>query len=432
MEESFNLKVEYTPRIRGEVTAPSSKSYTQRALIIGGMDGDTEIINPLRSDDTMNAVSVIRALGAEVEDRDGSFPVKGFNGKPRPVCGVINVGENGTLLRFVLAILSLGEGEFKVDGEKSLKARPNRSIVNALKSLGVEIEGTGGSHLVPVRIKGKGNIRGGEVVIDGRTTSQAVSALLAVAPLASGDVVLRIQNELVSSPYVDITLDVLKRAGIRVERDGYRCFSVKSGQRFGPVGRITVHGDYSSAAFLMAAAVLTESDVTIKDLADDCQGDKKIVDILEAMGAEIKRGEDCLMIKGPFDLRGIDVDCADTPDLVPVLTVLGCFAGGSMRIYNVSHLLYKESNRLAQPAGELKKLGAKIVSSEGGLVIEGSRLNPGEVFSWGDHRVAMALAVAGLRIKGGLTIGNAECINKSYPGFIGDMKGLNAKMEVRG
>ncbi len=426
MEKPFDLVVKPGIGLSGTVCAPPSKSYTQRAVIIGSMDGRCRIYNPLRSDDTMNAVAVSRALGAEIKDGGSFLDVRGYNGKPRPSGGPVNVGENGTLLRFSLAVLSLSEGEVTVEGEKSLRKRPNTSIVQALQSLGVRIEGEGPSHTVPVRIHGKGGFKGGEVLIDGRTTSQAVSALLAIAPFAEDDVVVNITGGLVSKPYVDITLDVLGWAGIKVENDSYRRFTVKSGQEFRMKPEVAVHGDYSSAAFLMAAAVLTSSDVVIEDLVPDSQGDMKIIDMLEAMGARIERGESSLRIRGPFELHGRDFDLSGTPDLAPVLTVLGCFASGRTRIHNASHLLYKESNRLAQPAGELRKLGAGITETADGLVIENSSLSSGEVFSWGDHRVAMALAVAGLRIKGGLKVKNAECISKSYPGFIKDMRRLKA------
>jgi 3-phosphoshikimate 1-carboxyvinyltransferase len=430
MEKPFDLIVEESPEIAGEVAAPPSKSYTQRAVIISALDSKCDIFNPLRSDDTMNAVSVFRLLGADIKDNGEFFSVSGVNGKPSPRCPVVNVGENGTLLRFTLAALSLASGELIVDGEKSLRKRPNSAIVNALRMLGVEIEGSGGAHTVPVRIKGSGGLRGGEVEIDGRTTSQAVSALLAVSPFANGDVVLKIKGELVSKPYVDITIDVLEWAGIKVINENYRKFTIAGGQKSRMKPEVSINGDYSSAAFLMASAVLTKSDVVIKGLAVDCQGDIRIIEILKNMGAEIKRDENSVSIKGPCELKGGEFDLSGTPDLAPVLTVLGCFAEGKTRIYNASHLLYKESNRLAQPAGELEKLGAKIALTGDGLVIEHSKLSSGEVFSWGDHRVAMSLAAAGLAVEGGLSIKNAECIGKSYPGFINDMKSLSARLSV--
>lgn len=393
---------------------------------MSAMDGGCVISNPLRSDDTMNAVKVLRALGADIRESGDSLEVSGVEGRPVPRGGVINVGENGTLLRFVLALISLAEGDVVVQGEKSLLTRPNTAIVEALCSLGVEIEGTGESHNVPVRIRGSGGFRGGEVSIDGRTTSQAVSAVLAAAPFAGRDVVINIRNGLVSKPYVDITIDVLGWAGIKVENEDYRILRVKSGQNFRMKPEVRINGDYSSAAFIMAAAVLTESDVEIDGLYPDCQGDMKITGFLESMGARIEREKARVRIRGPFELSGGEFDCSDTPDLAPVLTVLGCFAAGETRIFNASHLPYKESNRLAQPAGELRKLGAKITASGDGLRIKRSELSSGEVFSSGDHRVAMSLAVAGLGTGAGLTVKNAECAAKSYPGFVDDMKKLKA------
>jgi 3-phosphoshikimate 1-carboxyvinyltransferase len=430
MEKAFDLEVEESPGFGGESAAPPSKSYTQRALIISAMDGDCAVLNPLRSDDTMNAARVLGSLGARIEDRGDSFFVRGFNGKPSPREGVINAGENGTLLRFTLGILSLSDGETVVEGEKSLRRRPNSAIVFALRSLGVQIEGEGDAHRVPVKIKGTGVLKGGEAVIDGTTTSQAVSSILAAAPFAEDDVTIRVEGELVSKPYVDITIDVLGWAGVSVENENYRVFRVRSGQDFRMRPEVRINGDYSSAAFLMASAAVAGSTVSVAGLAPDCQGDMKIIEILERMGAKITRSGSSVTVDGCSGLSGGEFDCSDIPDLAPVLAVLGCFAKGKTRIYNAPHLLYKESNRLAQPAGELRKLGAKIVQSEDGLVIEHSKLSSGEVSSWGDHRVAMSLAAAGIGIKGGLRIKNAECAAKSYPGFVDDMKKLNARMRA--
>jgi len=215
---------------------------------------------------------------------------------------------------------------------------------------------------------------------------------------------------------------------VRVERQGYRVFRVRKEQTLAPRTTFTVHGDYSSAAFLLAAAVLVKSDVTITDLVPDCQGDRRIVNILRAMGAKISVGKNSLRVRGPFKLRGVDIDCADTPDLVPVLTMLACFARGVTRIRNIGHLAFKESDRLARPAGELRKLGANISLGKDSLLIRPARLHGGRVSACNDHRIAMALAVAGLRIRDGLTITGFECVAKSYPGFLTDMKRLGARM----
>ncbi len=206
-------------------------------------------------------------------------------------------------------------------------------------------------------------------------------------------------------------------------------FYVQGNQKFRPKKKFIVHGDYSSAAFLMAAACLVKSNVTIKDLVEDKQGDRRIIDILNKMGARINRVKDSIKIKGPFELKGMDIDCCDTPDLVPILAVIGCFAKGKTRIYNISHLMYKESDRINAPARELAKLGANIHISNNELIVHHSTLKRADVSSCRDHRIAMALAVAGLRI-GNLEIEGSECIAKSYPDFISDMRSIGARFKV--
>ncbi|MFA5117147.1 MAG: 3-phosphoshikimate 1-carboxyvinyltransferase, partial [Candidatus Omnitrophota bacterium] len=192
-------------------------------------------------------------------------------------------------------------------------------------------------------------------------------------------------------------------------------------------GDFIVHGDYSSAAFLLAAACLVPSDVTLTDLVEDKQGDKAIVGILEKMGAVIKRKGNSLKVRGPFELKGINIDCSDTPDLVPILAVLGCFAKGASRLYNIEHLIYKESNRIAMPALELSKLGAHIHFTRKELLVKQSILQGGVVSPHNDHRLAMALAVAALKA-GGVTIQDTRCVSKSYPMFFQDMRKLGANL----
>ncbi|MFH1903734.1 MAG: 3-phosphoshikimate 1-carboxyvinyltransferase [Candidatus Omnitrophota bacterium] len=431
MNTKFNLRVKKTLRIFGRIKASPSKSYTQRAIIIGSTNGKTKIFNPLYSQDTRNTISAFKELGVTIGEHKDYLTIKGFEGRPHfKDAFTFNIGENGTLLRFLSTILSLGKGEFIVDGNDTLRGRSNKTMVEALQSLGVDISGRGSNHRIPIKIKSEGILRGGKIEVDGQATSQVVSSLLTVAPFAEKDVTVTIKNKLVSRPYVDITLDILNWAGIRIKRTGYKVFKIKHGQRFSPKTELTIHGDYSSAAFLMAAGVLTESNVTITDLADDCQGDKKIIDILRRMGAKLDRNEDSVTIKGPFELKGIEIDCSDTPDLVPILTVLGCFATGTTRIYNIAHLIHKESNRITAPTGELMKLGAKISCTNNEITVQHSSLRSGRVSSCGDHRLAMALAVAGLRISGGVTITNAHCIAKSYPDFVSHMKKLHADFKV--
>lgn len=424
----MNLEILNTRRLCGTVTAPPSKSYTHRAVMIAGLNGKTAIVNPSVCDDALNTVEVWKALGAEIERAGDRLLVSGFGG--RPCASEVNVGEAGTLLRFLLPVAAMAGGRIRVSGQGSLLRRPNREIVGILRDWGVDIAGQGAEHCLPIEIAGAGGLRGGPALIDASRSSQTVSALLIAAPFAQQDVVLTISGRLVSRPYVDITIDALQWAGIEVERGwderGRERFCVEAGKHPAPRSEFVVHGDWSGAAFLMAAACLVESDIAITDLVDDRQGDRKIVGILKSMGADIEWDGNRVAVRGPASLRGVEIDCADCPDLAPVLTALACFAEGTTRICNAAHLAIKESNRLAEPAGQLNALGADARFADGEIVIKGRRPQPGKVSSCGDHRVAMALAVAGVGIGGGITIGGSDAIAKSYPGFVKDLAGLGA------
>lgn len=415
-------------RLSGSIQASPSKSYTHRAIIIGSLDGTHRVINPLFCDDTRNTIALFRELGADIERAGKNLVIRGFSGSPELRGRSVNVGESGTLLRLALSILPLADGSITVKGTGSLPGRPNKQVVDVLRNWGVVMKGRGPDAKLPIRIEASGSIPGGKAVVEGGVTSQVISSLLIAAPFAESDTILEVGGRLVSRPYVDITIDVLKWAGIKVDRIGYRRFRVRRGQKLRPKGNFVVHGDYSSAAFLLAAAALTKSDVTVTDLANDCQGDRKILGILRSMGAKIERSKDAVRLRGAFDLKGVDIDGADTPDLVPVLVVLGCFAKGTTRIRNVAHLAHKESNRLTRPAAELRKLGARISFTRDELVIKHGWLHGGTTSACNDHRIAMAVAVAGCAIDGGVTIRGAECISKSYPGFVSDMRKLGARI----
>jgi 3-phosphoshikimate 1-carboxyvinyltransferase len=429
MKKDCLAKVEKAFYLKGRISAPPSKSYTIRAVIAAGLDARVKVINPLFSEDTLAAISALKKLGAVINKVGSFLQIKGFRGRPLLKNGRINVGESGTLLRLMLPIIGLGKGRFLIDGRGTLLDRPNKSIAEALLSLGLDLKGRGSDYRLPIAIDGKGHILGGTLKVSARMSSQAISSLLTVAGLAERDVTLMVDGNPVSRPYIDITLDVLKWAGIKIHRQRYKEFFIPAGQAFKPKKDFVVHGDYSSAAFLITACCLIKSDVVITDLVEDEQGDRKIIHILRRMGAKISHINNEVSIKGPFDLRGIDIDCSDTPDLVPILAVAGCFAKGKTRIYNIGHLAYKESNRIQTPADELRKLEARIMAGEDSLTIRESSLRPAEVSGCNDHRITMALAVCGLRI-GGVTIKGPECICKSYPRFILDMKSLGAEIIV--
>lgn len=324
-----------------------------------------------------------------------------------------------------MPILALAKGAFTIIGEKTLLERSNKTIVEALHNWNIQVEGKDAQHKLPITIKGIGEIKGGKTEISGREGSQVVSSLLIAASWAKEDTTIIVKDRLASRPYVDITIDALKKAGIKIERDGYKKFTIKHDQPFRLKEDFVIPGDYSSAAFLIASACLVPSDVTVTNLFDDAQGDKKIINILNNMGAKIEHHGDSVKIKGPFELHGVNIDGGDIPDIVPILTAVACFAKGKTRITNIEHLSHKESDRIKSPASELCKLGAKITTDHNSITIFHSILKPGTVSSCGDHRIAMLLTAIGLRV-GNVKITTTNCITKSYPSFLKDMQFLGA------
>jgi 3-phosphoshikimate 1-carboxyvinyltransferase len=433
---------EKTPRLSGNLSAPRSKSYTHRAIIVASMNGRTTIKTPLFCDDTRNTIKIWNKLGAEIkESEDGSdLHISGFEGVPVPQSNTLNVGESGTLLRFVLPMLGLAKaGNYEITGKGSLFARRNAEVVRALQSWGMDLKGQGDNDTIPIDLTSNGHIRGGTISIPSNLSSQTVSAVLMAAPFADGPTVIEIDGDLVSKPYVDVTMDVLKWAGIIVGRpnEDYSCFTVDPvHNNFNPPTEYKVNGDYSSCAFIMAAAVLLDSKVVIEDIKPDFQGDYKIIKYLREMGAQIDvdAEQSTITICGPQELNGIEIDCCDTPDLAPILTTLGCFAKGHTRLYNVKHLKHKESNRLKHPAEELNSLGGHVAyDEEKGEIISyysADSLQGGEVSARNDHRIAMSMAVAGMKTDQPVVINGAHSIEKSYPDFVNDMTKLGARLSL--
>ena len=243
-KRSFNLRVRKSPLLKGRLKAPPSKSYTIRALICAGLDAKARIINPLLAEDTRAAIRALKHLGARIKPAKNSLLVRGFSGFPSLKGVRLNAGESGTLLRMVLPVIALGKGKFVLNGKGTLLKRTNKPIAQALLSLGVEIKGSDSDFRLPIIIDAKGKIPGGRVKVSGSLSSQTISSLLNIAPLAQGDTKIIAEGEVVSRPYIDITIDVLRQAGIKIVRQGYGKFFVKSGQRINFKKDVVIHGDY--------------------------------------------------------------------------------------------------------------------------------------------------------------------------------------------
>ncbi len=412
--------------IKGTVNAPPSKSYTHRAIAIAALSKKATVNNPLLSEDTKATIRASEAFGAVVEPKKDSLIIRGFDGKPTIPDNVIDVANSGTTLRIMTAVASLVNGATVLTGDASIRTRPNTPLLNALNDLGAEAFSTRSSGMAPIVVRGK--MRGGRVYIDGSISSQFISALLIACPFAQNRTTIMIKGELKSRPYVNITIDMLRDAGAKIEADeGANSFTLPPEQEYN-LKSYNVPGDFSSASYMMAAGALC-GEVTIRNLFPSEQGDSALIDILAKMGAQIswdkKKGE---VRVSKSELRGINVDVGKTPDLVPTLAVLGAVSEGTMIIGNAEHVRYKETDRLHAMTVELKKMGVDIREEKDRLVIHGGAIKGAKVHGWDDHRIVMALAVAGM-VAGETTIDSAESVSISYPGFFEDLKKVGAAVE---
>jgi len=410
--------------VSGEAYAPPSKSYTHRAVLITALGPGGTVERPLISADTQATISACQAIGAEVVQEE-SLRIEGVNGDPRTPDDVINVLNSGTTLRFLSAVVALTEGAV-LTGDASIRSRPNGPLLKSLNDLGARAFSIKGNQRAPLVIQGR--MRGGSTNLDGGVSSQFLSALLIACPLADGDTSINIQGELKSRPYAEITLDMLNDAGVRVEVDGNE-FHLDGGQRYG-LRSYQVPGDFSSASYLLAAAAVTGSTLTVRGLFPSRQGDAAIVEVLRRMGADIDWDQQAGVLKiAGGELRGVEVDASRTPDLVPTISVLGAVAEGVTVIKNAEHVRLKETDRLKAMASELSKMGVKIKEHPDGLEIQGGGLKGARVSGYHDHRIVMALTVAGL-VAGDTTIDTAESVAISYPQFFQEMARLNASARL--
>jgi 3-phosphoshikimate 1-carboxyvinyltransferase len=401
-------------KIQGTLTLPGSKSYTHRALVAASLaEGESLLTNALDAEDTRFTAQALAQMGAGIDWREDGVRVKGAGGHWQPVFGPIYLGNSGTSMRFFTALAALGEGEYRLTGSPRLCERPQGELLEALAQLGVRAYSVRGNGCPPVIVQG--GLQGGRARLSGAISSQYLSALLFIAPLAPEGAEIEITGDLVSRPYVDLTLDVLGDFGISYFRQGYRYFHLPGGQHYLPQD-YAVEADASSASYFWAAAALTGGRVTIANLsADSCQGDVGFIKILERLGCRVSSGDEGLTVEGG-PLRGIEVDMATMPDLVPTLAVLAAFAQGETVITNVAHLRHKESDRLTAVAAELKKMGIAVQETGDGLRITGGEPRGTAIDTYQDHRIAMSFAVAGLKAPG-TAINDPECVAKSFPEF---------------
>jgi 3-phosphoshikimate 1-carboxyvinyltransferase len=423
----MKLIVKKTEKLEGEIQIPSSKSHTIRSVIFASLaDGVSNIFRPLESEDTFAAFEACSALGAEIKKEPDKWIIKGFNKIPRNPGNVLNMKNSGTSLRLISGVVALGDFEVELDGDESLRTRPMQPLLSALNDLGAEALSLKNDGKCPIKIKGP--LKGGKAEVSG-ISSQFVSSILIACPLVEKDSEIKVigVNE---TPYIKITLYWLDELGIKIDRNNdLSYFKVKGKQHYKSFEK-TIPSDWSSAAFPLCAAAITNSNILIKGLdMNDVQGDKGIIDILKQMGANIKLEEGGIRVESS-QLKGATIDLNAMPDALPALSVVACFAEGETIIKNVSQARIKETDRIKAMSTELRKMGANIEEFPDGMIVRKSQLKGVKVRGYKDHRVVMALSLAGLAAEGKTQITTAESINVTFPSFVDSMKKIGAQFEL--
>lgn len=405
--------------VKGIIAPPSSKSYAQRAIALALLSQGKSILRNIEfCKDTRSALSCIEALGAKVEILDESTIA--IEGGLRPLSNSLHVGESGLATRLFTPIASLWHEAITIQGEGTLLHRPMIMMIEPLRALGVEVRDGGG--YLPIEVKGP--IHGGEIEVDGSISSQFITGLLLSLPLAEEDTTLHVTSP-VSTPYIDMTIDTARIFGIEImQKEGdYTEFFIEGGQKYTPTD-ISIEGDWSGASTILVAGAIA-GEVTVKNISTlSKQADTAIIRALERAGAGIIIEHDSITVsKRP--LKAFTFDATNSPDLFPALAALAAAAEGVSTIIGTSRLSHKESDRAETLRQEYEKLGIEIdISQEDVMTIRGGKIKPATVFSHGDHRIAMSLAVSALRCDGEVVIEQAECVEKSYPTFFEDLESI--------
>ncbi len=404
--------------VKGKARPPASKSYTHRAFIAASLSPSSRIVNPLISEDTISTLNACKKIGAQFVKKGEEWLFSGVDSIKAG--GYFNFGNSGTTLRIFTGLLSLSPFRSVVDGDSSLRKRPNRELVVALAKLGGKFGGKE-PYYPPFSVRGV--VKGGEVEVEA-PSSQFISSLLYTLSLAERDSLLKVK-EVKSQPYIDITLEVLKESGVKIIREG-NVYSIPGSQKY-RLRRYEVPADFSSASYLIAAGLIA-GEVTIEGMFDSAQGDRRIVDIAREMGGKVKWDKEKGIVKAEkSELEGVEVDASDIPDLVPTIAVLAAVAKGETRVYNAEHLRIKEIDRIEGIYRNLKALGVDCRPLKDGLIIKGGKKEfKGVVDSFGDHRMSLAFSLLGLL--GEVKCRNAEVVSVSFPGYFRTLQLLGANV----
>jgi 3-phosphoshikimate 1-carboxyvinyltransferase len=413
-------------KVKGVISVPTSKSHTMRAILFASLaDGTSFVRRFLPSPDTNHMIDACRLLGAKVNVLDDVLEITGVAGSIPIIEDVIQAGNSGIILRFLTAVAALSPSYAIITGDHSLRhQRPMQAMLQALQEMGVSAVSSRGDGHAPLIVKGP--LKGGKITISGED-SQPVSSLLIACAMAEGPTEIRVKNP-GEKPWVNLTLSWLDRLGVRYTNENFERFTLEGRARFSAFD-YTVPGDWSTAAFPLAAALVTQSSLTIENVSmDDPQGDKEIIYVLRKMGALLDIDTKAVHVKSGSRLKGMTIDVNPFIDALPILAVIACFAEGETRLVNGAVARHKECDRLRCMAQELKKMGALIEEKNDALIIQGGSLRGSPLDSHGDHRMALSLAVAALGGQGPSTIHNVACIAKTYPDFIKSFRSIGVKI----
>jgi 3-phosphoshikimate 1-carboxyvinyltransferase len=439
-ELTYPAELPITPQAKppsATVTVPGSKSITNRALVLAALSAPgCRVEGALRSEDTEVMVESLKRLGWAVHSnwknhwvevcRDQSHEeVADDEWVPKKKADLF-VGNSGTTIRFLTALVSLGEGTYRLDGVPRMRERPIGDLIDALRQFGVDVRSELKNGCPPVVVNAHG-LYGDYVRIKADVSSQFLSALLLVCPFARSETSIEVVGPMVSEPYVELTLKMLRLVGLVVESDPPGRYRIPGNQRYSG-GTIDVEPDASSASYFWAAAAITGGRVTVSGLTrKSLQGDVRFVDVLAQMGCRVEECDAGITVHGQ-PLRGVDVDMNDISDTVMTLGAVACFAEGPTTVRNVAHIRHKETDRIAALATELRKLGAEVEERPDGLTITPRPLTGCAVDTYNDHRMAMSLALIGLKVPG-VVVRNPGCVAKTYPGFWQDLDKVGGGQE---
>ena len=408
------------------VELPGSKSETNRALVCAGLAvGTSELHGALEADDTLAMVDGLQALGIEVTPRwaEARVDVVGCGGRPPAELAIVDARLSGTTSRFLLPVAALGTGTARIDGGLGLRARPMGDVVGAIRALGGQAREVGAPGHLPVEVH-DGPIAGGEVALPGDTSSQFLSGLLLAGPAMRTGLTVRVTTELVSRPYVDLTAAVMQRFGVAVAQPDLGTWVVEPGTYRGTSYRI--EPDASAASYAFAAAAIVGGRVTVEGLGRrSLQGDLGFVDLLERMGATVEREDDRTTVVGTGVLHGIDVDLSQLSDVAQTLAVVAAFADSPTRVTGIGFIRAKETDRVGNVVAELRRAGVGADEEPDGYTVRPAPVKRATIETYGDHRMAMAFALLGLRAEG-IRIADPTCVGKTFPGYWALLDGLRA------